>query len=259
LLSVFFARMLSSQTDISWDGLARDTLMLQVGLILTPAMLMAIFLTRSTADALRLGAPRGFDLVMALWLAISFHPLYVGALGLIEQLYPLGDSTQQLVRSVERIIADAPLTSVVICLVLLPAVCEELAFRGFIFGGLLQHRGNLRAVLLSSLLFGLIHGLIQQSIAAGLFGLLLGWIAVRTGSVIPCIAMHALHNLIGILIIRQLAAAEAPPSWFGGLVEVASDGRWGYSSGAISAAVIAALVPLVYFSWLRPRATAPPE
>jgi sodium transport system permease protein len=222
-------------------------------------MLMAIFLTRSTADALRLGAPRGFDLVMALWLAISFHPLYVGALGLIEQLYPLGDSTQQLVRSVERIIADAPLTSVVICLVLLPAVCEELAFRGFIFGGLLQHRGNLRAVLLSSLLFGLIHGLIQQSIAAGLFGLLLGWIAVRTGSVIPCIAMHALHNLLGILIIRQLATTEAPPSWFGGLVEVASDGRWGYSSGAISAAVIAALVPLVYFSWLRPRATAPPE
>jgi sodium transport system permease protein len=259
LLSVFFARVLASHTDITWEGLARDTLMLQVGLILAPAVLMAIFLTRSTAEALRLGRPRGSEVLMAAWLAISFHPLYVGALSLIEQLYPLGESTQHLVRTVELTVAAAPWTSVLICLVLLPAVCEELAFRGFIFGGLLQHRGTLRAVLLSSLLFGLIHGLIQQSIAAGLLGLLLGWVAVRTGSVIPCIVLHALHNLTGIVIIRQVHAAESPPTWFEGLVEVAADGRWSYSSGSTSAALIASLVPLIYFSWKRSRPASPPE
>ena len=80
----------------------------------------------------------------------------------------------------------------------LPAICEELAFRGFILSGL-RHMGHKwRAILVSSLLFGVAHGVVQQSVMAVLFGMILGYLAVQTGSLLPCMTFHAVHNALGI-------------------------------------------------------------
>ena len=58
-----------------------------------------------------------------------------------------------------------------------PAVCEELAFRGFILSGL-EHRHRTRsAILLSALMFGFLHvllSLFQQLFNATLLGIVLG-------------------------------------------------------------------------------------
>ena len=43
-------------------------------------------------------------------------------------------------------ISSAPWLTVVLLMALLPAICEELAFRGFIFGGLVRENGRFRAV-----------------------------------------------------------------------------------------------------------------
>ena len=50
----------------------------------------------------------------------------------------------------------------VLLFALLPAVCEEVAFRGFILSGL-RHMGHKwRAILISSIFFGVAHGMLQQ-------------------------------------------------------------------------------------------------
>ncbi|HBE72307.1 MAG TPA: hypothetical protein DDW52_29585 [Planctomycetaceae bacterium] len=84
-----------------------------------------------------------------------------------------------------------------------PAICEEFLFRGFVLSSL----GRLKpvwAILLSSVLFGLMHVLTSQVLAVERFlpstfmGIILGLIAVCTRSLWPAVIVHGLHN--GLLL-----------------------------------------------------------
>ena len=81
-------------------------------------------------------------------------------------------------------------------LAVIPAICEELAFRGFVLSGM-RHLGHRwLAILLTSIFFGLAHPILQQSLSATLLGLVLGYLAVQTSSLWPCIAFHMTHNAL---------------------------------------------------------------
>jgi len=63
---------------------------------------------------------------------------------------------------------------------LIPAICEEFAFRGFILSGLEREHRTGSAILLSALMFGFLHvllSLFQQLFNATLLGLVLGLLA----------------------------------------------------------------------------------
>lgn len=94
---------------------------------------------------------------------------------------------------------ELPLVFVLFVFAITPAVCEEFFFRGFVLGSL--HRlSNVMAVVISSVLFGLMHVLtsnvlmIERFLPTALIGVLLAIIALRTGSIWPGIIFHALHN-----------------------------------------------------------------
>ena len=72
-------------------------------------------------------------------------------------------------------------TSIVI-FALIPAICEEFAFRGFILSGLEHQHRTRSAILLSALMFGFLHvllSLFQQLFNATLLGIVLGLLAVQ--------------------------------------------------------------------------------
>ena len=79
----------------------------------------------------------------------------------------------------------------VICLV--PAVCEEFLFRGAILTNLLPF-GRANAILISALLFGLMHQNIAQFFYAFCAGIVLGLIYERTGSIWTCMLLHMTNN-----------------------------------------------------------------
>lgn len=81
-------------------------------------------------------------------------------------------------------------------------IAEEVFFRGFVLTGLLKRFGVRRALLFSSLLFGLFHidpGAIVPTFA---LGLILGWVYLKTGSVWPAMFAHGLHNTVAVLIAK---------------------------------------------------------
>jgi len=73
-------------------------------------------------------------------------------------------------------------------------VTEELFFRGLVMHGFLNRYSVRNSVLVSAILFGLIHLNPWQLISGISLGLLLGWWFVRTRSLLPCLAGHALAN-----------------------------------------------------------------
>ena len=74
----------------------------------------------------------------------------------------------------------------------LPAVLEEMLFRGYILRVLRPYGGRF-AIVTSSLLFGLMHGNILQIPFAFLVGLACGWLVLRTGRVWPAMLLHFLN------------------------------------------------------------------
>ena len=77
-----------------------------------------------------------------------------------------------------------------------PALLEEFAIRGVILGVVKKHFGNGAAILVSSIIFSLMHGNLQQIPFAFLLGLYLGYITVYTGSVLPAVLLHFANNFI---------------------------------------------------------------
>lgn len=81
----------------------------------------------------------------------------------------------------------------------LPALVEEFAFRGVALG-LLRPYGDGFAIVISALLFGLMHGNLVQAPFAIVVGLGLGYITVASNSMWPAITAHFLNNLFATLL-----------------------------------------------------------
>lgn len=91
---------------------------------------------------------------------------------------------------------DTPYFAVsVIMTVIIGPVAEELMFRGVILRGLSEVSGRF-AILMSAAMFGLMHGNLTQAFCAFIFGLVLGYAAVKTDSLILPIAGHIMANLV---------------------------------------------------------------
>lgn len=143
-------------------------------------------------------------------------------------------------------------------------VAEELLFRGAVLGALLSWRPLQGkpwwAVLLSAVLFSVIHMNPGQMPTAFLIGLLLGWLTYRTGSLLPGIVMHVFNNsvvFICALFMTEEEGEETLADLFGSpVLEYLAIGV----SLVLLILVIRALVRLVNRHYpVRPAAPAPAE
>lgn len=79
-------------------------------------------------------------------------------------------------------------------------VLEEIGLRGILLGGLLKSRCRpWLAILVSALIFALLHGIGVHFVVSLLFGIILGWLYWRTGSIIPCMIIHVVNNSLSFL------------------------------------------------------------
>ena len=88
----------------------------------------------------------------------------------------------------------------VLSIALLAPILEELLFRGAI-QGILQDtlRSPWKAIVISSLIFGIVHMNPAQIPFAFLLGMMFGWLYYRTGSLLPGIVGHVLNNSIATI------------------------------------------------------------
>lgn len=85
--------------------------------------------------------------------------------------------------------------------VFLGPLVEELMFRGWLLLGLAQHSKKSVALLVSSVLFALCHGNLGGFPILFAFGLLTGWMTLRTGTLASSLALHILWNATTLCLV----------------------------------------------------------
>lgn len=240
-----FVVMLSSAWFVvPWLGASPWSLVAgQATFILGPPALFAMVLTSCPARTLLLTRPRAADLLLGAALALSLNPLVSELRPVVSRLFPMPEAARRALEQVTGRIPNAGLALLMLAIV--PAVCEEVAFRGFILSGLRRRYRTPSAIVLTALLFGFLHvllSLFQQLFNATLLGLVLGLLAVKTGSLWPCVVFHATNNALAVL--TGMAVAD---SRFGGAMRAvyrnAAEAQFRYgwiAAGAIVSAVLIA-------------------
>jgi membrane protease YdiL (CAAX protease family) len=87
-------------------------------------------------------------------------------------------------------------------------VVEEIIFRGIILRGFVANYGRTRALLFSSLLFGIVHLNPWQFLPAVALGLFLGALYIRTGTVVSTCVAHAFYNG-AIIVLSRFSSTRA--------------------------------------------------
>ncbi|RMD84419.1 MAG: CPBP family intramembrane metalloprotease [Lentisphaerae bacterium] len=87
---------------------------------------------------------------------------------------------------------------------LLPAVCEELFFRGFVLGALRHRLKPFHAIVITGLIFGFYHISIYRMLPTAIIGILAGWFLLRSNSIFCTILFHFLHNATSLCVVTWL-------------------------------------------------------
>lgn len=82
---------------------------------------------------------------------------------------------------------------------ILPAILEELVFRGLILQSL-RFAGDTIAIVVSGILFGLMHGTINQIPFAIILGIYFGYVALKTGNILLSMALHFANNTVAVIM-----------------------------------------------------------
>jgi uncharacterized protein len=124
-------------------------------------------------------------------------PTYLLATGAVDLLVRLGVEEVDYLSALSNDGYGFGWAVLVVCVQ--PAIFEEIAFRGIIQGSLGQVLGEREALIVSALMFGILHLSIPSLPHLLALGLVLGWLRLRTKSLVPGMILHFTHNFLVIV------------------------------------------------------------
>ena len=176
--------------------------------LITLGIFVVIFLLLRKSFLARIKANTPQPLTLAptgiLGVSAQFSTLFI--LGLLMAFFP-ADWIESMEQNSE-IMNNANQTVVFITTVIMAPIFEEIMCRGLILGTLRKSMNKWVAIVLSALIFGVIHGNAIQIIYATALGILLGWIYTKTNSIFIPMLCHLTFNLTSTLL--QYVNTENP-------------------------------------------------
>ena len=113
----------------------------------------------------------------------------------LTRIFP--ESTQNLELSFEEILRQ-PFFLIILVTAVMPAIGEELFFRGFLCGSLRYRYGAFWGILLSSLIFGAFHMSLVKLLPTAMLGACFAYIGCASGSIFIGMFLHFLNNFLSM-------------------------------------------------------------
>ena len=100
---------------------------------------------------------------------------------------------------IEKMLTNSSFIAVFVSTCVLAPIMEEIMFRGIILNNLLSKRSIWYSIIVSSLIFGLIHMNLLQGTNAFILGIALAIVFIKTRNIYACMVGHFLNNLIATM------------------------------------------------------------
>lgn len=102
-----------------------------------------------------------------------------------------------------------------------PAICEEVLYRGYVMRAFEKSWGILPAILISGLLFGLYHVQLTNLLPLATIGIILGFVTWTSESIYPAMLAHFINNGGSVLVgsyypdtaFAEMTPETMPPIW----------------------------------------------
>ncbi len=162
-----------------------------------PCIIYYLMKNRRLSDPIYGISTRGPQILFVVFAALFF---VCGTL-LVKFFYILGGSESAALVNfygdITQTATEARNIEILLSLVIIPAVCEELFFRGIIFS---EYRrfGTANAVIISAVCFAMLHFSLTNFFVYLFTGLVFGFVTAMTRSILPSVALHLLSNYLSI-------------------------------------------------------------
>lgn len=203
VLSLAVRFLFKGSADILKDSILLkylNTLLLLVGFVLIPAVTCLIAGTKPRkVISLRRVDPLLF--LGAVLLAFGFNSVCNVVSSYLSALFSFLKSDSTTLSEITEVNGGVlGFILSVINVALVPAFFEEFAFRGIALGLFRRSTSDGVAIILSALMFGMIHGKIEQIPFAFCMGVVFAYITVITDSLFPAMAAHFLNNFSSLVL-----------------------------------------------------------
>ena len=117
-------------------------------------------------------------------------------------LVPFFPESAEGLTQLDDMLTSRPAVVLILVVALMPAIGEELLFRGFVMGTLKNKCAGVITVLVTTLLFAAYHMSLIKMFTIGIIGFGLTYAAYKSGSIVTSMCMHFLNNLLSVLITK---------------------------------------------------------
>lgn len=186
------------------DNIFLGVLVTQLIVLLIP-LLAAIYTKKDLKKTFRLKLPKikyvlGGIIMMAG--AILIGMILTGIAGTIFK-----DSATEMTESMNYLMGDNFVLTLLL-VALTPAICEEMMFRGYVFTSFEHKLSYRKAIIVSGLIFGAYHMNLTQFFATGFLGIVICYVAYKSGSIIPGMIMHFMNNALSCVTMYYPKTVE---------------------------------------------------
>lgn len=167
----------------------------------------------------------GLFAILSVVLFIVVQPV-IWYLGYLNSLIPMPDSFSELQQSQYEMIenflrSDGAMMLALFHIGLVPAVCEEVLFRGYVMRAFEKSWGIWTAIIVSGLMFGLYHMQLANLLPLATLGILLALVTWLSNSILPAIFAHFVNNGGAVVlatffpdvVFADISPETAPPVW----------------------------------------------
>ena len=196
--------LVSLQLLISPDFASTYGTMIIYPLQFIPAMLYASVQNRRNEgfepevplDRCSFGGRKGWSM------ALIVSTMMIAAAFVIEPVSMLLPEMSEQMKKAMELLLEGPIWVTLLSVSVFAPFFEEWLCRGILLRGLLKKVSPAWAIVISSLVFGLIHMNLWQAIPAFLIGCLFGYVYYKTGSLKLTMLMHCVNNTLSVAVSR---------------------------------------------------------
>lgn len=158
-------------------------------------------------------------------LIVVVQPIVI-YLGFLNSIIPIPDwmnlaQEGQYEMILNFLMTDGVIVYALFAIAVIPSICEEILFRGYILRAFEKSWGIIVAILVSGLLFGLFHLQAANLLPLATLGVVLAVITWLSASIWPAIFAHFVNNAVAVIVginfpelfFQDITYENLPPIW----------------------------------------------